>query len=169
MLILNKKDIATFKQLHAYIDEHYVPPRFREIDEDDFNDRIYDIRKTDWSNKADRPQNKFCTYILNHFNENFEQLRDCCRRACIPNEAYIKILDKSFLPSKECVCKFAIAANLSIANVLQLFNDANIILLEDNKFDVVMTFFFVNSIFDFCTINKILYLLDLPMLCHAFA
>ena len=169
MLILNKKEIAIFKQLQTYIDEHYVPPRFREIDEDDFNDRIFDIRKIDFGKKIDKVQNKFCIHILAHFNEDFAQLRDCCRRACISKESYIKILNKTFSPSKECVCKVAIAANLSIANVLQLFNAANIILLEDNKFDVVMTFFFVNSIFDFCTINKILYLLDLPMLCHAFA
>ena len=51
LLMLNKNEIAIFKQLQTYIDEHYVPPRFRETDKDDFYDQIFDIRKIDFAKK----------------------------------------------------------------------------------------------------------------------
>ena len=166
MLKLNSYEIAVFKQLQAYIDEKFIPPRYWEMYG---NCRcIFDLFDNKYWEKEEKKVYKFCTQVLAYFNNDHEKLYDCCRKACISNATYSKICEKTLFPSKECLCKIAIAARMNYDYALQLFEIVNLDFYEYCKFDVAMMFFLENGIFDLCTINKLLCLLDLPMLSFAF-
>ena len=178
MLSLSNYEVAIFREIQSYMEKYYVPEGEtcknkhtflcnREKEIDPFYDTIFVHHRIDW-NKTEyrKPENKFCEFIRAYFNDDFEKLSCCCKKASLTKGAINKIWEKEFWPTKEAKCKIVIAAGMDFESAMQLFRSLGICFYNDNKFDVIMMFCFEKGVFDLCTINKMLYLLDVPMLCY---
>lgn len=178
MLSLSNYEITLFQKIQLYMEKYYVSKgracenehaflRNRENTTDSFYDTIFVHYHIDWSKKEySKPKNKFCEFLSSYFNNDFEKLSRCCQKASLSKENINKIWEMNFWPTKEGKCKIVIAAEMDFESTMQLFQSMDICFYNDDKFDVVMMFCFENGIFDLCTINKMLYLLGLPMLCY---
>lgn len=184
MFVLSENFLYTFKQVLRYVEKYYLPEKgncyidkFEMIsnhkpidDEVLFSHAYIDFRKIDWVKKAEAikqkksQENMFCKNIITYLNNDLEQLKDCCKKAHLSANAFEKICNGTFSPTKACVYNLIIAAKLNFEQAVELFNSVNIECYQCNKFDVVMAFFFENEIYNFNIINTTLYLLDLPML-----
>lgn len=176
MLALSNYDVSVFQQLQLYIEKNYVP------DEDNCKNKHEFLRNREKredpltsgetifvcfiEKQVGQPRNIFCDSILAYFNNDFDQLAHCCKKACLSKENINKIWEKNYLPSKVGVCKILIAAGMNFECAMQFFKSLDILFYNDDKFDIMMMFFFENGIFEFSTINKMLYLFGLPMLCY---
>lgn len=184
MLPLNEDSLYVFKQVLRYVEKYYLPEEHncyidkfemlsnhKPIDENEhLSEGIIDFEKIDWDKKSEEinqkknEENMFCKNIITYLNNDLEQLQFCCKKAHLSANAFEKICDGTFSPSKACVCNLIIAAKLNFEQAVELFKSANIECYQCNKFDVVMAFFFQTRIYDSNIINTTLYLLDLPML-----
>ncbi len=179
MLVLSENFLYIFKQALKYIEKYYLPEKrncytdkfemisdHKPIVDEVFFSHIY----IDWDKKAEEIKQKknhdnmFCKNIITYLDNNLEQLQDCCKKAHLSANAFRKICNGTFSPTKTCLCNLIIAARLNFEQAVELFNSANIECYQCNKFDVVMAFFFENKIYDYNIINTTLFLLDLPML-----
>lgn len=184
MFVLNEDFLPVFKQVLKYIEKHYTPEEntmytdkfemlsdLKPIDKNAiWEEHFIDFMKVDWDEKLKKikekknEENIFCENIITYLDNNLEQLKICCNKSHLTETAFKKICNKTFSPTKPCVFNLIIAAKLNFEQATELLKSANISIYQSNKFDVVMSFFFENRIYDFSTINTTLYLLDLPML-----
>ena len=161
MLQVSKEEIVIFQQAKHYLEENYKPEqRPRDDDVVIFVDNFIDWRKP---SKRHPRQNRFCKNILACFNSKLEHLKTCCPKAYPCTHAFDKICEGTFSPTKEAVCKLIIAAELDFETASRVLQSEDISLCQYNKFDVVMMFFLESEIYDFATINRILYLLGMPL------
>ena len=185
MLNLTTADVEIFKQVIKYIDKHYMPDErqyadnfdlllsSKPVDEDCWIDDIYPLfnRNQDGTKQEEEIRRRralFSERLLGYLDNDIVKLRGCCRKACLSKVAFNKLCEKTYAPSKEAVCNLIVAAELNIEQARQLLSAANILLLNNNKYDVAISFFLTRKVHDFSIINKTLYLLDLPMLCYYF-
>ena len=184
MLVISAKFLSIFRQVLKYLEENYVSEenncyedKFEMIsnrkpvdDEEFFSHSYIDFRKTEWDeiskliNQNKYKENMFCKNIIAYLDNDLERLKICCKKSHLTPAAYEKICDGTFSPTKPCVWNLSISAKLNFQQVTELFKSANIFYYQFNKFDVVMSFFFENEIYDLNIINTTLYILDLPML-----
>ncbi len=180
MLMLNKDFLFVFERVLKYLEENYKPDKYNNYTDKfemlsmckpvDSEDEYLTYRYIDFTRLFDKKtkinvvENMFCKKLKLYLNNDLEQLQLCCKKAHLTPSAFKKICDEIFSPTKPCVCNLIIAAKLSFEQATDLFKSANFFCAQQNKFDVVMTFFFENELYDFTIINTTLYLLDLPML-----
>jgi hypothetical protein len=161
MLQLSKEENIISQQLMRYIDENYAPEQKPQDDDVEmFVDYFIDRGKP---SEIRTRKNQFCENILAFFDGETEQLKACCKKAYPCTHALDKILEGTFSPTKEAVCKLIIAAEFDIETATRLLQSEKIPPCQYNKLDVIMMFFVKNQIYDFSTINKMLLLLDMPL------
>ena len=183
MIVLSEKFLSVFQQVLRYIEKYYEPTkndfyadRFMMLsDSDPFETDKYlssefidivimDFKKRPKVSKEIKYKNDFCEKFVAYMDNDFEKLKNCCKRAHISEKGFKRICDGTFGPSKATLCNLIIAAELNFNEADALFRSANIHCYFENKFDVVISFFFKNEKYDFAMINTTLYLLDLPLL-----
>ena len=162
MLQLTIEENEIYLRAKRYICEHYAPK------ENPYDDEslIFDDNFIDWSKPSEQPRriNRFCETVLRYFDEDLERLKFCCKIAYPCTHAFDKICEKIFSPTKAAIYKLLLAAEFDLEAANGFLQEVKQPFCPDEKFDVVMNFFFENRIYNFTTINKILYLLELPPL-----
>ena len=179
MLQMTIEEIVYLKKAQQYINEQDVPDKVSYgskfallfdgiplVDDKDDEIILADFFKMKRNNRGLNP---FSVAALACFAGDIEQLRKCCRKAHLCTHTFNKICEGAFSPSKAAVCSFVFAGEFDIEAANQLFSSAKFPLCRYNKFDLAIMFFLENRIYDFAVINKILYLLDLPLLGYYFA
>ena len=181
MLTLSKNDIALLRQVLHYLEEHYVtgatvytdkfamlsnPPAAES--EEIGGHKFLSVTELFKEKRENENPDPFCERILAYLSGDYDRLCALGKAAGFSRQALEKIWDRTFHPTKISALKWSIVLELDHAKAMQLFETAAIRCSSCNKFDVVMEFCLKNGLYDFGTINRILYLLDLPVLNFAF-
>jgi len=86
---------------------------------------------------------------------------ECYKRANVDKKVFSKIrCNKGYRPSKPTALSFALALRLNIDETNTLLRTLGMSLSHSFVFDVVIEYFIINGIYDFATINEVLFELD---------
>ena len=89
----------------------------------------------------------------------------CYKKANVSKQTWHKILsDPAYKPSKNTVLSFAIALELSLTETQDLLRTVGYTLSRSNRFDIIVTYFLQNEIYDIFTIDETLFQFDQPTL-----
>jgi len=115
--------------------------------------------------------------LINNMDETFSQmllrlidergLKDSVvyRKANIDRRHFSKIRNNiNYLPKKRTVYSFAIALELSMDETKDLMNKAGYSVSNSSKFDVILSYFLENEIYDIFEINEVLFAYEEPIL-----
>lgn len=87
------------------------------------------------------------------------------KKANIDRRHFSKIRNNiDYLPTKRTVFSFAIALELSLDETRDLMNKAGYSISRSSRFDVIISYFLENSIYDIFEINEILFMYEQPVL-----
>lgn len=115
--------------------------------------------------------------LINNLDETFSQmllrlidergLKDSAvyKKANVDRRHFSKIRNNiDYLPTKKTVFSFAIALELSLDEARDLMNKAGYSISRSSKFDVIISYFLENGIYDIFEINEILFMYEQPVL-----
>ena len=89
----------------------------------------------------------------------------CYKKANVSKQTWYKIQnEKNYRPGKNTVLSFAIALELSLSETEALLASAGYALSRSSKFDVIITYFLINRIYDIYEIDQTLFQFDQPTL-----
>lgn len=160
-----------YRRVQSYIERHYqgteVSLSLRECD--CYPEALsYTLRKVSKAGLEDQ---------LNHLEETFSEALfrwieakglsevDTYKRANIDRKLFSKIRnDKDYRPSKATAIAFSIALELNLDQTKQFLHRAGYALSRSNKFDVIITFFIEEGIYDIFEINEALFAFDQMLL-----
>lgn len=107
----------------------------------------------------------FSQKLLSLIKESGEKNSNIYNRANIDRRHFSKIVNhEDYQPSKQTVLAFAIALKLGFEKTKDLLASAGFTLSNSNIFDVIVSAFIENKIFDLNLINIILYKYKQPLL-----
>ena len=87
------------------------------------------------------------------------------RKANIDRRHFSKIRNNiNYIPTKRTVFSFAIALELSLDEAKDLMNKAGYSISNSSKFDIIVSYFLENSIYDIFEINEVLFAYEEPVL-----
>lgn len=169
MVNLHMREIEIFRQLLQYIDQHYTPvdglyedkfellSSYKPLEEED--DGIFPPFYIKYNKEKE-----FCKTLLEYINGDFESLQIFCKKASLSKTAFEEICKEGYCPPKKALCRLIIVAKFDYEKAMKLLKVARIHWYNYNKFDVAMDFFFKKKVGDLTIVNKLLFLLDLPLL-----
>lgn len=115
--------------------------------------------------------------IMNHMGETFSQMLirlidergmtdpEVYHKANIDRKLFSKIRNnKDYSPNKKTIISFAIALELSLDEAKDLLRSAGYSLSDSSRFDVIISFFLENGIYDIFEINEMLFFYEQPVL-----
>ena len=87
------------------------------------------------------------------------------KKANIDRKVFSRIRCKeNYKPKKKTAVAFAIALQLDMPTMMDLLSRAEIAFLPSNKFDLIITYFITNKVYDIYEINAALFKYDQPIL-----
>lgn len=110
----------------------------------------------------------FSTMLFRKIDELGIKDSDCYTRAHISKQVFSKIRCKNdYRPTKQTVLALAVALELSLEETVEMLRKAGFAFSQNSCFDIIVTFFIQNQIYDIGTINEYLYQYDQSLLGYA--
>ena len=178
-----------FFDVRAYIDDAYADEHYdsvaREIEEENYESYLssreiappVDARRICVSAPEQRRRDKSLTDILKKQDQSFaltllklidkRGLSDVAayKKANVSKQTWYKILnDAGYKPSRNTVLSFAIALELSLEETQALLATVGYTLSKSIKFDLIISFFIKQGIYDIFEIEETLLQFDQPLL-----
>ena len=107
----------------------------------------------------------FSQSLLHLINVKGKTYSEVYKRANIDRRLFSKIKNgKGYLPSKKTILALAVALELSIVETNELLKQAGFVLANNQKLDVIVTYFIINGRYDIFEINEVLNYYNEPIL-----
>ncbi len=126
---------------------------------------------------AQRRKSRSLDDLMNHLGETFSQMllrlidekgrtdAQVYHKANIDRRHFSKIRNNvDYVPNKKTVMAFAIALELSLDEAKDLLKAAGYSFSDSSKFDVIISFFLENKIYDVFEINEVLFSYEQPLI-----
>lgn len=120
----------------------------------------------DLAKRLEQLDESFARTVLRLIDEREMNDVEVYKRAHMSRQLFAKIRkDDNYHPTKRTACALAFALELDYQDALALLSRAGYTLSHSSKFDIIVEYFFLNSIYDISQINMTLYAFDQQILC----
>lgn len=120
----------------------------------------------DLAKRLEQLDESFARTVLRLIDEREMNDVEVYKRANMSRQLFAKIRkDDDYHPTKRTACALAFALELDHQDALALLSRAGYTLSHSSKFDIIVEYFFLNSIYDISKINMTLYAFDQQILC----
>lgn len=120
----------------------------------------YDASLTDQSIdefiKENKDDNLFQTLLYRFIDRTHLKDSDIYNRVNMDRRLFSKLRNPEYHPSKETVILLGIALRLNEDEIEDFLKSASYSLPRNNKYDLIIRFFFINKVYDITRINSIL-------------
>lgn len=121
---------------------------------------------SDLEKRLEQLDESFARTVLRLIDERGMDDVEVYKRANMSRQLFAKIRkDDNYHPTKRTACTLAFALELNHQDALALLSRAGYTLSHSSKFDIIVEYFFLNSIYDITQINMTLYAFDQQVLC----
>lgn len=169
-----------FRSIEEYIDDHYVDSK-----DESYRPRQAKYQDFTQNNRLAMPaesmpqmaKSRRLEDIMRHMGETFSQMllrlidekgytdAQVYHKANIDRRHFSKIRNNAdYVPNKKTVIAFAIALELSLDEAKDLLKAAGFSFSDSSKFDVIISFFLENKIYDVFEINEVLFSYRQPLI-----
>lgn len=175
------------EQIEEYIDENYVSERAEEeyggpigtLSGERYRRRLLAESMTLYAEPEYAPQQKKASLedVLNNLGESFQArlLRmidergmtdpEVYKRANVDRKLFSKIrCNENYIPKKKTIVALAIALRLNLDDTRDLLASAGLMLTNNSKSDVIVSFCIENGIYDIYEVNALLFQFQQPIL-----
>lgn len=120
---------------------------------------------SDLAERLEQLDESFARTVLRLIDERGIADVEVYKRANMSRQLFAKIRkDDNYHPTKRTACALAFALELDYEDALALLSRAGYTLSHSSKFDIIVEYFFLNSIYDIAQINMTLYAFDQQIL-----